>query len=165
VKETDPRNSEFLGVARKMLGENGADPLSFEATFEAAQKVFRRFYDHLRPRIGDGAFRSMLQLAHRRAMRRKPVLGRFIVQSEANPFLGEASSSVEGADEADLCEGLTHLLAESLVSLRDLGRDQDWGLVELWPGLDLLHRHGLTSRPEVSREKKPPPDDSGDSEP
>jgi hypothetical protein len=164
VKKTDPGNSEFLGVARQLLAENGADPLSFDATYKAAQKVFRRFYDHLCPRIGDGAFRSMLQLAHRRAMRRKPVLGRFIVQSDANPFLGETPSSVEDVDEAELCEGLTHLLAESLESLRDLGRDQDWSLVELWPGLELLHRHGPTSRPESGGEVNPPTDNSVDSE-
>lgn len=162
MRNTDHGRSEFLGIARELLGEGGADFSSFDDTFATAQRIIRRFYDHLRPRMGDGAFRSMLQLAHRTAMTKQPVLGDFIVQSDANPFLGEATPSIEEADEATLCEGLTHLLAEFLLLMRDLGQDQDWGLVELWPGLKALHRSGVTLDPEKGEDRKSLPDTSSD---
>ena len=146
---------EILRVAEELLSQNGADLSTGGETLEAAQKVFRRFYEHLRPRIGDGGFRSMLQLAHRRAMATHPALESFIVQSDSNPFLGETTPVPESDPVSDVSQGLVRVLAESLCLMEELAQDQDWDLVELWPGLKALEDHDVSLLPDARSDDDP----------
>lgn len=145
---TAPASPEVLRAARELLTEAGADLASVEKTAAAAQGLFRRIYEHLTPRIGDGAFRSLLQLAHRRALKDHPVLDSTLVQAEENPFLGDVSLALEDSPSAEACEALVQVVAESLTLLRALARDQDWDLVELWPGLKALEERGIPVQPD-----------------
>lgn len=139
---------EVLQVARSLLTEHGADLGAVEPTFEATQTVLRQLYEHLRPRIGDGGFRSVLQLAHRRAVATHPALEALIVQADTNPFLGEVPPATAKGDGDDLCQGFVQVVGEALCLIRELGQDQDWGLVELWPGLKALEEENVPLRPD-----------------
>jgi hypothetical protein len=135
-------------VARDLLVDAGANLDSGESTLQALQTVLSRFHDHLRLRIGDGGFRSLLELAQKRTLRRHPGLEALIVSSGSNPFFEGPDAPRPEEWESEIGEGLVGLLGEALTLIQQLARDQDWKLVELWPGLKDLDERDALQRPE-----------------
>lgn len=158
---------ELLGIAREILAE-GAGALgseedqpgspSPEAMVAAAERVFGQVHARLASLAGDGGFRSLLELAHLRTVGSHPVLEgmhatpdlglslQFGSREGATPTCAGAPDHKPDAADAALSDAMTALLAEVLGLLRTLARDQDWTVVDLWPGLQALEKAGLPPR-------------------
>lgn len=105
--------------------------------------------EDLQPRLGKAAFRSLLQLSHQRAVRDHPTLEQLILEPNIELSLWAPVPSAPGTD-GELSLGMVRLLAEVLVVVRQLARDQDWDQAGLWYGLRELDQAGATVRPSDS---------------
>jgi hypothetical protein len=146
MKDRPAVTSELLGVSRDLLSEAGGDHAVPITMIQAAEKIFRQLEQDLRLRIGDEAFRSMLELAQRRAVKVHPSLESLSVDSDMR-LLHRNPKDSNSPLGTDLSEGLVRFVAESFASVRRLARDQDWDQVELWPVLRELDRRGLPTQP------------------
>jgi DNA-binding NarL/FixJ family response regulator len=164
---------ELLGIAREILAqgaaavgseEGGTGSPSPETMVAAAERVFGRFHVRLASLAGNGGFRSLLELAHLRTVGSHSVLEGMHVTPElglslhsgsregATPTREGASNHEPDTADAALSNALTALLAEVLALLRTLARDQDWTVVDLWPGLVALKKAGLPPRDPAAKD-------------
>jgi hypothetical protein len=140
-------STEVTGLARDLLADEGADFSSLRNVLHALEVVLGRFHGHLRVLIGDGGFRSLIGLAHFRALQEHSCLEEILINPQGKPFL--TMTTLASRDESDSrpTDALAALLAETIVLLRTLARDQDWSIAELWPGVRALKEAGLPLRP------------------
>lgn len=141
-------SEEIKVLARELLADGGAEPTSFSAVRAALDSVLASFHGHLKGLIGEGGFRSLLALSQRRAMESFPVLEKVLVEQDGRLSLVDPRDAGASEKEEALAMALVALLAEFLVLVRGLARDQDWSVVNLWPELAPLKAAGLFPRPE-----------------
>jgi hypothetical protein len=140
-------SESLLSLSKDLISEAGTDLLSASGSLAGAASVLEDLHQHLRGLIGDRGYASLMGLSRQRALGSHPIL-------EALRISGDGRLSMEpmAFAEAELQEefpgAIVAFLAETLVLVRDLARDQDWSLVPLWPQLDRLEAEGLLRSPE-----------------
>jgi hypothetical protein len=148
-------SSGIRRVAEDLLSQRGGHLSSLRSTSQALEAVLQDFHEHLNLRIGDEGFRTVLQLAQRRALSDHPVLEKLIPETVENQFLGNSFEIVGGEHDRAGCQALVDLLGEALLLLRELGRDQDWEIADLWPGLKAMDDAGIELEPNDPAEAEP----------
>ena len=141
-------STEILELSRALLVKEGGDPTSFPAARAALDSVLGSFHGHLKGLIGDSGFRSLVALSQLRALESQPVLEALLVEEDGSLALVDPEEETAEDVQGQLAEALSALLAEFLVLVRALARDQDWSVADLWPQLSPLKEAGLFPRPE-----------------
>ena len=160
VSDSDSEEPGLVQAAKDLLRDGGLNDASAETTLRAVQDTLCRFHEHLRPRLGEGGFRAIVELAHQRAIHSHAVLETVVVESDHPRVLRPRSSRLSSTTEETLGAALVHLLAEVLGLIREVARDQDWNLVEIWPGLGMVREQGIPLKPGESSNPEPPDETS-----
>jgi len=152
VGEGGSVSPELAKAARNLLAEAGAREDAWEEILPACRVVFQRFHEHLQPRLGEGGFRALLELAHRRSVRAHPVLEKLVIYPEGDSILQVAGSFRAETEGRPLVSGLVHFLGNTVALIRHIAKDQDWELVDPWPGLGPLEKEGVPLQPAEDNE-------------
>lgn len=144
-------NAEILAASEQILARHGADLSDPSSVIDVTEELLQQMEDDLEPRLGKAAFRSIVQLSHQRAAKALPSLEQLILEPDIELSLWKPVPSSPGLDE-ELARGMVQLLAEVLIVVRRLARDQDWNQAQLWYPLRELDRQGVSM---------PPSDDDG----
>jgi hypothetical protein len=138
--------AEVLAASKRILSKEGADLSVPSSVIERTEGLLQQMEEDLKPRLGKAAFRSILQLSHQRAVKDHPTLEQLILEPNTELSLGEPVPTAPET-EGDLSLGMIRLLAEVLVVVRQLARDQDWDQADLWFGLRELDQAEAAVRP------------------
>ena len=120
----------------RLLERYGADPSSATASAAAVERLFVKLQQRFNPLIGRDGYRALLQEAHRAAVKTHPVLERYPVASEGNPFFGRLASRIGDEKPEELWTGLTALTGEFMRLAGGMGRGPEakrkrqWELLE-----------------------------------
>ncbi len=134
-------------LARALLEEHGADLSSGDSTGKALGEILRAYHRRLSALVGDGGFLSLLELAGRQALPEHPALEPFLSSVSIEAILDPGGKGPASGSGEEGAAALSDFLGQLLSLLRGLGRDQDWAVVELWPGLRALEEAGLLDEP------------------
>ncbi|MFO8174203.1 MAG: response regulator transcription factor [Longimicrobiales bacterium] len=153
--------------ASRILRIYGGDPSCSASTGAALERFFSKLGKRFGPLVGRDGYRALLQEAHRGTVKKHPVLERYPVAREGNPFFGGLHAGLESEEPGEVWAALTGLVDEFLSRAGALGRSEELALRTGKTGRDPtrgIHQDVLIPGPSLDRRlpEEMLPDDSGE---
>ncbi len=125
----DTYETPELAEAARILERYGGDPSRGPSAGRAAERFFTRLQGRFSSLVGSNGYRSLLEQAHARAVEKHPVLERWGVRREGEPFFDrpKRGGSSMHASDTDVWNGLVALTGEFLTLSNALGRGNEAG--------------------------------------
>ena len=128
VALTDEARERIDGGASRLLKIYGGDPTCSQSTGAAMERFFSKLGKRFGPLVGQDGYRALLQEAHRGLVKEHPVLERYPVVQEGNPYFGGLHTRVGKEDPGEIWAALTGLVDEFLSRAGALGRVEEFSL-------------------------------------
>ncbi|MGM0669745.1 MAG: LuxR C-terminal-related transcriptional regulator [Gemmatimonadota bacterium] len=147
--------SPLSGGARLLL-RFGADPISAASSAAAVERLFVKLQQRFNPLVGRDGYRALLQEAHRITVETHPVLERYPVASQGNPFFGRLSARIGEEDPGEVWEGLAALTGEFMRLARGMSPQGEVTHRRCWKSIGDADggESGMNGKRTVNRARK-----------